>query len=146
MVDSGSVLRTQQSTITQQQCLSFLAERLVESLLGLLGGGAGFGNFPLHFAGADFILCDAAGLAGIRVDDRRRTGLQLSRSPRCHQDVSIVAVKAFDQLHWDSPLKTGSKFLLLPTSNNALHRTPSTFRLSRSFYSRLPTPPLASLK
>jgi hypothetical protein len=27
----------------------------------------------------------------------------LPRAPRRHQNVPVVAVKAFDQLHWDSP-------------------------------------------
>jgi hypothetical protein len=30
----------------------------------------------------------------------------LPRTPRCDQDIAIVAVEAFDQLHWDVPLET----------------------------------------
>ena len=94
-----------------------LSQRLVERLFRLLGSGAGLRNFPLHLSGANFILRDAAGLAGICVDHRRGALLHLPRPPCCHQDVSVVAVKAFDQLHWDSPLKTGSKFNHCRASN-----------------------------
>src|SRR5690349_3685119 len=81
-----------------------LAQSLVEGLFGLLGGGAGFRNLPLHLAGADLVLRDAAGLAGIGVDHGWRTGLELPRTPRRDQDVSVVAIKAFDQLHWELSL------------------------------------------
>ena len=88
----------------KQQSL-ILAQRLVEGLRGLLGGAAGLCHFPFHFARADFILRNTARLAGIGIDHRRRTRLQLPCSPRCHQDVPIVAVEAFNQLHWDFPLE-----------------------------------------
>lgn len=52
-----------------------LTECLVESLRDLLGGTARFGHLPLDFAGADFILRDPAGLAGVGVDYRRRARL-----------------------------------------------------------------------
>jgi hypothetical protein len=51
-------------------------------------------------------LRNAAGLAGIGIDDWWGAGLELPRTPRCDQDIPIVAVEAFDQLHWDVPLET----------------------------------------
>src|ERR1700728_3081345 len=114
MVDSKPGMRSlgSQSAINHYEInnSSVLAQSLIERVSGLLGGGASFRNLPLYLAGTDFVLRDAAGLARIRVDHRRRPRLELPRPPRRHQDVSIVAVKAFDQLHWDSPLKPGSKF------------------------------------
>ena len=83
-----------------------LPQSFVESLGSLLGSAASFGNFPFHFAGADLILGNAAGLAGIGVHHWWGAGLELPRTPRCDQDVAIVAVEAFDQLHWDVPLET----------------------------------------
>src|ERR1700724_2977975 len=122
MVDSkppipNCLLRDQQSIITKSTIASVLAQGLVESLSRLLGGSSRFRNLPLHLAGTNFILRDAAGLAGICVDHGRCTRLQLPRPPCCHQNVSVVAVKAFDQLHWDSPLKTGAKFNHCRASN-----------------------------
>src|ERR1035441_4610243 len=132
MVDSKPLLPqflNQRSAITKSTIPLVLAQGLVESLFGLLGGAPGFRNLPLHFAGADFILRDAAGLAGIGVDHRRRTGLKLARAPRCHQNVSVVAVKAFDQLHWDSPSKNRFEVYQCRTSSNAFNRTGPTLRL-----------------
>src|ERR1700680_3814966 len=108
MIDSrppipNCLLRDQQSTITKSTIASVLAQRLVESFSRLLSGGSRFRNLPLHLAGTNFILRDAARLGGICVDHGRRTGLKLPRPPCCHQNVSVIAVKAFDQLHWDSP-------------------------------------------
>src|SRR5579859_570171 len=94
----------------QKQVL-VLPQRLIQSLFGLLGSGAGFGNLPLHLAGANFILRDAAGLAGIGVDHGRGAGLELPRAPCRHQNVSVVAVKTFDQLHGSSPLITSFRSL-----------------------------------
>src|ERR1700740_561767 len=82
-----------------------LPECLVECFGGLLGSAAGFGHFPLHLARADLILRDAAGLAGVGIDYRGRPRLQLPCAPRGYQDIPIVAVEAFNQLHWDSPLE-----------------------------------------
>ena len=83
-----------------------LPQGFVESLGSLLGSAASFRNFPFHFARLDLVLRDAAGLAGIRVDDGGGAGLELPRTTRRDQDVAIVAVEAFDQLHWDVPLET----------------------------------------
>jgi hypothetical protein len=83
-----------------------LPQSFVQSLGSLLGSAASFGNFPFHFAGADLVLRNAAGLAGISIDDWWGAGLELPRTPRCDQDIAIVTVEAFDQLHWDVPLET----------------------------------------
>src|SRR5215831_15591522 len=94
----------QQSTITNSTIwVSILPESLVESFRGLFGGAAGFGNFPFHLARANFILRDATGFAGVGVDDGRCTRLELASTASCHQDVPVIAVEAFDQLHWDVP-------------------------------------------
>src|SRR5580704_7754954 len=90
------------STIVNQQFL-VLAQRFVEGFGGLLGDAASFGNLPLHLAGADFILRDAARLAGISVHHRRCARLELPRTPRRYQYVPVVAVEAFNQLHLGSP-------------------------------------------
>src|SRR5579863_1562078 len=82
---------------------SVLTECLVQSFRSLLSGAAGLGNFPFHLAGADLILGNAAGLAGIGVDHRWSAGLQLPCPPRRHQNVPVIAIEAFDQLHWDIP-------------------------------------------
>src|SRR5256885_15240915 len=81
-----------------------LAKRFVERLARGLSGRTSVRNLPLYFAGADFVLRDAARFTGVGVDHRRGAGLELPRAPRCHQDVAIVAVKSLDQLHCDSPL------------------------------------------
>src|SRR5262249_41190399 len=64
--------------------------------------GCGLRSFrddPFDFSGADFILGDPAGLAGIGLNDRWSAPLQLARTPRGHQDVAVITVEAFDQLH-----------------------------------------------
>jgi hypothetical protein len=73
-----------------------LAQRFIEHLRSLLSGSAGLGNFPLYLACVNLILRDAARLSGICVDHRRSAGLKLSRTPRRHKDVPVVAVEAFD--------------------------------------------------
>src|SRR5438270_12867653 len=97
--------RNAQSKIGQREGL-ILPQSFVESLGSLLGSAASFGNLPFHFAGADLVLRDAAGLAGIGIDYWWSAGLELPRTPRCDQDIAIVTVEAFDQLHWDVPLET----------------------------------------
>src|ERR1017187_9078184 len=62
-----------------------------------------FWNQPFHFARLDFILRDAAGLARNRFDHGRRATLQLPGPPCRYQNVAVVAVKSFDQLHRFSP-------------------------------------------
>src|SRR5580704_5381671 len=134
-MDSGLLIhgvepRLPQSTISDHEIKIPLvpAKRLIQRLSRLLGGGAGFRNLPLHLAGTDFILRNAARLARVCVDHWRCPRLQLPRPSCCHQDVSVVAVKAFDQLHWDSPSHQ-VRLNVCRTSNNAFHRTLPTFRL-----------------
>jgi hypothetical protein len=80
-----------------------LPESFIQFFGGLLGGAAGFGDFPFDLAGADFILRNAAGLAGVSLNHRGRSGLQLAGAPGGDQNVAIVAVEAFDQFHRLSP-------------------------------------------
>src|ERR1700686_1694566 len=149
MVDSkrpipNCLLRDQQSTITKSTIASVLAQRLVESLSRLLGGGTRFRNLPLHLAGTNFILRDAAGLAGICIDHRRRTGLELPRPPRCHQNVSVIAIKAFDQLHWDSPLNQVRSLITAERRTMPSTKTSNFQACPARFYPRLATPVPAS--
>jgi hypothetical protein len=83
--------------------LSVVTESLIQNFGGLFGGAAYFGNLPFHFAGADFVLRDTAGFAGIGLNHRRSSGLELAGAPRGDQNVSIIAIEAFDQLHGFSP-------------------------------------------
>jgi len=62
-----------------------------------------FRNDPFHFAGTDFILRDAARFTGTGFDYRRSAALELAGPASGHEDVAIVAVEAFDQLHNYSP-------------------------------------------
>jgi hypothetical protein len=62
-----------------------------------------FGNDPFHFAGADLVLRDAARFTGTGFDYRRSAALELAGTASGHEDVAIVAVEAFDQLHNYSP-------------------------------------------
>src|ERR1700685_3564122 len=149
MVDSKPGMRSlgSQSAINHYEInnSSVLAQSLIERVSGLLGGGASFRNLPLYLAGTDFVLRDAAGLARIRVDHRRRARLELPRPPRRHQDVSIVAVQAFDPLYWDSPLKPGSSLI---TAEHRTMRSPEHGQLSGClalFYPLAPTPVPGSL-
>src|ERR1700756_4819861 len=72
----------------------------IESLAGDLSCGLGnFGDDPFHLPGTDFVLGDAARLAGTGLYDRRRATLELAGPAGGHQDIAIVAVEAFDQLH-----------------------------------------------
>src|ERR1700757_2776736 len=73
---------------------------LIDSFGGNLGGGFwNFGDHPFHLAGADLVLGDAARFAGTGLDDWWSTALQLPGTPRCHQDIAVITVEAFDQLH-----------------------------------------------
>src|SRR5215831_85825 len=82
-----------------------LPEHLIDGLTGLLSCRARLGDFPHYLAGSYLVLGDAAGLAGIGVDYRWCAGLQLPCTAGCHQNVSVIAVETFDQLHWDVPLE-----------------------------------------
>src|SRR5580704_2691016 len=90
-----------------QRLLGVRPEGLIQNVGGLLGRAASFGDLPFHFTRADLVLCNAARFAGVGLDHRRRSGLQLPRAPCGDQNVAIVAVEAFDQFHGFSPLGTG---------------------------------------
>src|SRR5580692_1683424 len=82
-----------------------LSQRLVEHFADDFDRRLGhFRDHPFHFAGLDFILRNSAGFAGVSFDDRRRTALQLSCAASGYQDVSIVAVEPFNQLHCFLPV------------------------------------------
>src|ERR1700733_1996087 len=89
-----------------------VSESLVQNFCGLLGCAASFGDLPLHFACANFILRDAARFAGAGLNHRRGSRLQLPGAPGGDQNVAIVAVEAFDQFHGFSPLLPGCKILI----------------------------------
>jgi hypothetical protein len=76
--------------------LSVVAESLIQNFGGLLSGAARFRDFPFHLAGADFILRDAAGFAGICLYHGRSARLQLPGAPGGDQNVAIVAVEAIN--------------------------------------------------
>src|SRR5580658_9567367 len=78
---------------------SVLPQRLIQRFPGLLRSAAVVWNFPFHLAGSDFILRDTAGFAGTGIDHGRRAGLKLACAASCDQNVTVVAVEAFDQLH-----------------------------------------------
>jgi hypothetical protein len=93
----------QAAGVDQQQQQGLLCVRLrswIESLAGGLRSGLGnFGDDPFHLPGTDFVLGDAARLAGTGLYDRRRATLELAGPTGGHEDIAIVAVEAFDQLH-----------------------------------------------
>src|ERR1700687_4108275 len=60
-------------------------------------------NQPFHLARLDFILGDAAGFARSGIDHRGCAALQLSCPSRRYQNVAVVAVEPFNQLHTLSP-------------------------------------------
>src|SRR5271163_3800704 len=91
-----------------QRRLRVVPESLIQHLRGLLGRAASFRDLPFHFARADFILGNAAGLTGIGLHYRRRSGLQLAGSPGRDQNVAIVAVETFDQFHGILSLAIGT--------------------------------------
>ncbi len=76
--------------------------------LAASAGDCGIRDHPLHFAGFDFVLRDAAGLAGMSFDHRRSAALQLPGATRRHQDVTIIAIEAVHQLHKRSPASSGA--------------------------------------
>src|SRR5258705_9476050 len=77
---------------------------LLESFTGQVDGGLGsLRDDPFHLAGADFILRDSAGLAGAGFHDRRSAALQLAGTAGSDENVAVIAVEAFNQLHSDSP-------------------------------------------
>jgi hypothetical protein len=84
--------------------LRVVSESLVENIGGLFSRAARFGNLPFHFARANLVLRDAAGFAGISLNHGRGSGLQLAGAPGGDQNISVVAVEAFDQFHGFSPL------------------------------------------
>jgi hypothetical protein len=62
-----------------------------------------FRNDPFHFAGPDFVLRDTARFTRTGFDYRRSAAPELAGTASGHEDVAIVAVEAFDQLHNYSP-------------------------------------------
>src|ERR1700689_5258476 len=100
--------------------LRVVPESLIQNLSGLLGRAASFRNLPLHLARADFILRDAARLAGVGLHHRWGSGLQLAGAPRGDQNITIVAVEAFDQFHGLSPLQLGHKILISENCRSSL--------------------------
>jgi hypothetical protein len=97
-------INNQQSAI--ENLSSIFRRCLVEHLRSRFGGRFDdLGNDPLHFAGFDLILRDAARLAGMGLDHGRGSALWLACTPRRHQNVSIVTVEPVHQLHgFSSPL------------------------------------------
>src|SRR5215469_14271921 len=86
-------------------CGSVRLDSLVERFAGHFDRALGnFGDHPLHLARPDFILGDAAGLAGNGVNHRRCPALQLSSPPGGDQDIAVVAVETVHQLHRIPPL------------------------------------------
>ena len=81
-----------------------MPESLIQNIGGLLGRAAGFGDLPFNLACADFVLRDAAGFAGVSLDYRRGSGLQLAGAPCGDKNITVVAVEALDQFHGFSPL------------------------------------------
>lgn len=51
-------------------------------------------NHPLYLTGPNFILRNAAGLAGTGFNDGRRSTLQLPGAPCRYEDVPVVTVEA----------------------------------------------------
>src|SRR5215469_6389132 len=95
---------------------AFLPDGLVEQLARDLNGRRrGLGDDPFHFPGLNFILRDSAGLAGMRLNHRRRPALQLPGSPGCDQDIAIIAVETVNQLH-------GIPLLLFPATSSLLSK------------------------
>src|SRR5579862_7360390 len=87
-----------------QSTLRFFGQRLLQDFAGDFGRATRhFGDHPLHLAGPDLILGDAARLAGGGLDRWRRSTLELPCTPRGHQDVPVIAVKPFDQFHYVLP-------------------------------------------
>src|ERR1700733_3849909 len=98
---------------TRQTKLRVVPENLIERFSSLLSGAAKFRNFPLHLARSNFVLRDAARFAGVGLNHRRSSRLQLPSTPGGDQNVAIVAVEAFDQFHGLSlPPSRDARFLI----------------------------------
>src|SRR5579864_1988489 len=90
--------RRRPATAARPLCVSLRS--WIESLAGDLSCGLGnFGDDPFHLPSTDLVLGDAARLAGTGLYDRRRATLELAGPAGGHEDIAIVAVEAFDQLH-----------------------------------------------
>src|ERR1700693_146318 len=111
------------------------SESLIQNFRGLLDGAARFGDLPLHLARADFILRNATGFAGVGLDHRRGSGLQLARAPGGDQNIAIVAVEAFDQFHGFSPLAYRDARFRLPKVG-ALRSSPGKPRTALPIFPR----------
>jgi hypothetical protein len=109
MVDPTWSIRDRRPVFSEREKLRLVSENLIERFGSLFGGAAGLRNFPFHLTRADFILRDATGLAGIGLYHRRRSRLQLACTAGGDQDITIVAVEAFDQFHEILSLATGTQ-------------------------------------
>src|SRR4029077_18672610 len=99
--------------IAGDSCLRVFREHLVQSLgRGYYWQFRNLRNQPFHLAGLNFILRDAAGFARSGIDHRGCAALQLPCPPRRYQNVAVVAVEPFNQLHTLSP-KTSRTFYYL---------------------------------
>src|SRR5215475_9949461 len=80
-------------------CL-FLAHSLVQRFAGYFRCGlGGVHDRPLHLPSTDFVLGDPAGFARTGFNYRRRSTLELAGAAGGDQDITVVAVEAFNQLH-----------------------------------------------
>src|ERR1700757_3352847 len=90
--------RRRPATAASPLCVSMRS--WIESLAGALRCGLGnFGDDPFHLPGTDFVLGDAARLAGTGLYDRRRATLELAGPAGGHEDIAVVAVEALGSLH-----------------------------------------------
>ena len=53
----------------------------------------------LYLAGVDLLLGNPAGLTGMCINQRKGTGLNLPRTPRCYQNVPVIAIETILQIH-----------------------------------------------
>src|ERR1035441_11123359 len=65
-----------------------------QNLAGNLRGS--LAHLPLHLARIDFLLRDAAGLAGVRLHHRMRATLQLAGPPGGGQHLAIIALSSLN--------------------------------------------------
>jgi hypothetical protein len=102
MLWPGAAEKTGHASIDQQQrqglCIRLRSgvDRLTGDFSNRFGG---FRNHPLDLTCANFILRDTARFAGTGLYDRGRATLELAGPTGGHEDIAIVAVEAFDQLH-----------------------------------------------
>src|SRR5690349_693370 len=75
------------------------------------------GGDVLDLAGRNLFLRNLAGLAGAGSDQRRRSACELAGATRCHQNITIVAVKSFFQLHDSLPLYLGGRGIVKGSKN-----------------------------